>query len=103
MTRAEQKANKQRLILKELIDKMFEIAGHDLKFEDVEGRKDNWYQQYTMTEVQNEEWRDWGINHLRKKRRWNKKLADREMRMLDLYCGLKISDSKFANEEEKTA
>ncbi len=23
-----------------------------------------------------------------------------EMRMLDLYCGLKISDSKFANEKE---
>ena len=36
-----------------------------------------------------------------KKRRYNKFLADREMRMLDLYCGLKISDSKFANEEKK--
>jgi len=30
-----------------------------------------------------------------KKHRYNKYLADRDMRMLDLYCGLKISDSKY--------
>lgn len=99
MTRIEKKADKERQLLKELIDKMFEIAGHDLKFEDVEGRKDHWFQEYTMTEAQNEEWRDWGIKHIMKKRRYNKYLADREMRMLDLYCGLKISDSKYGKQE----
>ena len=92
------RADKNKLILKELIDKMFEIAGHPLKFEDVEGRKDNWFQQYTMTEAQNEEWRDWGIKLIMKKRRYNKFLADREIRWLDLYCGLKISDSKYDTE-----
>jgi hypothetical protein len=91
--------DKNKLVLKELIDKMFEMAGHDLKFEDVEGRKDNWFQQYTMTEAQNEEWREWGIKLIMKKRRYNRYLADREMRMLDLYCGLKISDSKYDREE----
>ena len=89
------RVDKNKLILKELIDKMFEIAGHPLKFEDVEGRKDNWFQQHTMTEAKNEEWRDWGIKLIMKKRRYNKFLADREIRMLDLYCGLKISDSKY--------
>ena len=98
MTRVEQKANKENQLLKELIDKMFEIAGHPLKFEDVEGRKDNWFQQYTMTEAQNKEWRDWGIKLIMKKRRYNKFLADREIRWLDLYCGLKISDSKYDTE-----
>jgi hypothetical protein len=93
------RADKNKLVLKELIDKMFEIAGHPLKFEDVEGRTDNWFQQYTMTEAQNEEWRDWGIKLIMKKHRYNKYLADREMRMLDLYCGLKISDSKYGREE----
>ena len=93
------RADKNKLILKELIDKMFEIAGHPLKFEDVEGRTDNWFQQYTMTEAQNEEWQDWGIKLIMKKHRYNKYLADREMRMLDLYCGLKISDSKYDREE----
>jgi len=85
MTRAEQKANKERSLLKELIDKMFEIAGHDLKFEDVEGRKDHWFQEYTMTEAQDEEWKDWGTKLIMKKRRYNKYLADRQMRMLSLY------------------
>jgi len=99
MTRAQKKLDKDTLILKELIDKMFEIAGHDLKFEDVEGRKDHWFQEHTMTEAQNEEWRDWGIKLIMKKRRYNKFLADREMRMLDLYCGLKISDSKYGKQE----
>ena len=59
--------DKNKLVLKELIDKMFEIAGHPLKFEDVEGRKDNWFQQYTMTEAQNEEWREWGTKLIMKK------------------------------------
>jgi hypothetical protein len=84
-------------ILKTLIDKMFEIAGHPLKFEDVEGRTDNWFQQHTMTESQNKEWRDWGIKFLNKKRRWPKKMAEREMIMLDLYCGLKT-----VTDEEKS-
>ena len=97
------RADKSKLVLKEMIDKMFEIAGHPLKFEDVEGRTDNWFQQYTMTEAQNEEWRDWGIKLIMKKRRYNKYLADREMRMLDLYCGLKISDSKYGREETTEA
>lgn len=99
MTRVEQKANKERQLLKELIDKMFEIAGHDVRFEDVEGRKDPWFQQYTMTEAQNQEWREWGTKHIKKKRRFYSKIASREMAFLDLYCGLKISDSKYGKEE----
>jgi len=103
MRHADLKANKEKQFLKELIDKMFELAGHDLKFEDVEGRKDNWFQQYTMTEAQNKEWKEWGVKHIKKKKRYYSKIADREMAFLDLYCGLKISDSKFAtNEEEKS-
>lgn len=92
MTRAEQKVNKEKQLLKELIDKMFEIAGHDLKFEDVEGRTDEWFTQYTMTEEQNKEWREWGTKHIKKKKRHYSKIAAREMAWLDLYCGLKIID-----------
>lgn len=94
------KVDKNKLILKELIDKMFEIAGHPLKFEDVEGRTDNWFQQYTMTEAQNKEWKDWGTKFIQKKKRYNKQYAQREMAWLDLYCGLKISDSRFNKQEE---
>ena len=76
-------------LTKTLIDQMFIIAGHDLRYDDVVGRKDNWFQQYTMTEAQRDEWKEWGISYIRKKKRWSKKLAEREMAFLDLYCGLK--------------
>jgi hypothetical protein len=95
MRHAERKANKEKQLLKELIDKMFEIAGHDLKFEDVEGRTDNWFQQYTMTEAQNKEWREWGTKHIKKKKRYYSKIASREMAYLDLYCGLKIYPNDY--------
>jgi len=88
------KPDKKKQIYKEIIDKMFEVAGHDLKYEDVEGRTDNWFQQYTMTESQNKEWLEWSTKFLMKKRRWNKYTADREIRMLDLYCGLRITPDK---------
>jgi hypothetical protein len=81
---------KKQEIPKNLIDKMFELAGHSLIYEDVVGRQDNWFQQYTMTQDQNDEWRKWGAEYLRKKKRWTKKMAEREMAMVDLYCGLKI-------------
>jgi len=41
--------NKQQEIAKDLINKMFEIAGHTARYEDMIGRQDNWFQQYTMT------------------------------------------------------
>jgi hypothetical protein len=78
-------------LIKTLIDQMFIIAGHDLRYDDVVSRKDNWFQQYTMTEAQRDEWKEWGISYIRKKKRWSKKLAEREMAFLDLYCGLKTA------------
>lgn len=84
--------DKSKQIAKDLIDKMFEISRHAVRYEDIMDRTDNWFQEYTMTEAQNKEWREWGSKYLRKKKRWSKFLADREMDMLNLYCGLKISD-----------
>ncbi len=84
--------SKKQEILVELINKMFELSGHNMKYEDVVGRQDDWFQQYTMTEDQNKEWQKWGIEYLRKKKRWTKKMAEREMAMVDLYCGLKIEN-----------
>ena len=83
-------------ILKDLINQMFIIAEHELCYDDIIGRKDNWFQQYTMTESQRQEWVDWGIKYLKKKR-FSKKMAEREMAYLDLYCGLKVSnhDEKY--------
>lgn len=80
------------VILKEIINQMFIIAGHpEVSYDDVIGRKDAWYLEWTMTEDQNKEWRDWAVAYLKKKR-FYKKIAEKEIAMLDLYCGLKIKN-----------
>lgn len=72
-----------------LINQMFIIAGHQVTYDDIVGRKDDWYCQWTMTDAQRTEWINWGIAYIRKTKRWSKKLAETEMAFLDLYCGLK--------------
>ncbi len=54
-------AEKQNLFIENAINKMFEIAGHDVTYNDIKGRQDNWYAQWTMTMDQSEEWRKWGV------------------------------------------
>jgi hypothetical protein len=76
----------------DLINQMFIIAGHEVTYDDVVGRKDDWYAQWTMTVEQSEEWRAWGENYLRKNLKLNKYLAEREMAMVNLMWGLKYSN-----------
>ena len=83
---------KQEQFVVDVINKMFEIAGHDVTYDDVKDRQDNWYAQWTMTMKQNEEWQKWGIAEIRKQFKFNKTLAEREMGMITLMWGLKFSD-----------
>jgi len=88
------KTNKRDQAVIDLINQMFVIATHDVTFEDIKDRKDNWYQQYTMTEAQSDEWKEWGIKHLREKLKMNKVLAEKEMSWFMLMYGLKFSNFK---------
>jgi hypothetical protein len=76
-----------------LIDKMFEFAGHDIRFKDIEGRKDSWYSEWTMTEEQNKQWKDWGIKFIKTQLKLNKKAAETQMAMFNLNYGLKIQNT----------
>ena len=76
----------------DLINQMFIIAGHEVTYDDIKDRKDDWYTQWTMTVEQSEEWREWGENYLRKNLKLNKRLAEREMAMVSLMWGLKYSN-----------
>ena len=84
------KKDKQLEIVKTVINKMFEIAQHNVIYEDIVELEINWYNQWTMTKEQNQRWKKWGIEYLRKKARWSKRMAEREMAMFDLMYGLKI-------------
>ena len=75
-----------------MINKMFEIAGHSVTYDDVKDRKDDWYTQWTMTVEQNDEWKDWGQKYLIKELKMNKKYAETQMGMISLMWGLKFSN-----------
>jgi hypothetical protein len=79
----------------DLINKMFEIAGHDVKYGDIKDRQDDWYTQWTMTEEQYCEWKTFGIKYLNKILKLNKKSAEREMNWFALMYGLKFNNPEF--------
>lgn len=76
----------------DLINQMFIIAGHDVTYEDIKDRKDDWYTQWTMTVEQGEEFKEWGKKYLMKELRTRAKLAEKEMLWFNLQWGLKYSN-----------
>ena len=75
-----------------IINKMFEIAGHEVTYNDIKDRKDAWYTDWTMTMEQDEEWKKWMRNYFIKECKMLKGLVEREAAMVSLMWGLKISD-----------
>jgi len=82
----------------DLINEMFKIAGHDVTYEDIKTREDNWFWEYTMTEDQHKKWYEWGKKYIRKKLNIYAAQADKEMMWVSLMWGLKIEE----NEQIKT-
>lgn len=85
----------------ELINEMFRIAGHDVTYDDIAGRQDDWYTNWTMTYEQSKQWEKWGTELLRKKMRFTKKSAENEMGFFSMGFGLSFSDYPYpVNEVE---
>ena len=75
-----------------LLNQMFIIAGHNITYDDIKGRKDDWYTEWTMTTDQSKEWMKWGVTYLRKYLKMNKALAEKEMMWVNLQWGLKYEE-----------
>ena len=88
------KQEKVDSFIRDVINKMFEIAGHNVSYNDIKDRQDDWFRRYEMTLEQNLEWKDWGVSEIRKRFRHTIKQAEREMGMIDLQCGLKLTEIK---------
>jgi hypothetical protein len=86
------KQEKLKQSVEVLIDKMFDIAGHNVTYKDVKDRTDNWYLQWSMTVEQNDQWKIWGIDYLRKNFKMTKKSSEIEMGWVSLMWGLTFSD-----------
>lgn len=86
---------KKKQAVIDLINKMFEIAGHSVTYEDIKDREDAWYQEWTITTEQNEEWQKWGKQYLMKNFRLYAKMAEREMQWISLQWGLKFENFNY--------
>jgi hypothetical protein len=86
------KETKQDKIVAELINEMFRIAGLDVTYDDIKGREDAWYTDWTMTVTQHEQWMEWGAAYLHKELRTRKEAAKKQMSWFALNYGLKFSD-----------
>ena len=75
----------------DLINQMFVIAGHNVTYDDVLG-VENWFQQWTMTMQEYEDWKVWGKKYLMKKLSLSAKSAEREMMWVGLQWGLTCRD-----------
>lgn len=83
---------KEERMVVDMINEMFRIAGHEVTYDDVKDRKDNWFQDWTMTMAQNDEWQRWGKKYLQKNLNMYARMAERQMAMISLMWGLKFSD-----------
>lgn len=88
---------KQEKMLVDMINEMFRIAGHEVTYDDIKDRKDNWFQAWTMTVAQNDEWQAWGKKYLKKNLRMPDRMAEREMAMISLMWGLKFENLVTGN------
>ena len=100
MSKRLSREEKEKQIVIDMINKMFEIAGHAITYEDIKDRKDAWYSDWTMTGAQYDEWKAWGKKYLQTKLRMYAKMAERQMEMIGLMWGLKFSDLKFTQNEQ---
>jgi hypothetical protein len=87
-------------IIKELIDTMFIIAGHDVTFEDIKGRKDQWYMEWTMTPEQEEKWMEHMVKYFRKHRSMTIRHAQTSASMFNLMYGLKVIRPELEQEQD---
>jgi hypothetical protein len=82
---------KKEKAIKDLINQMFVIAGHDVTYDDVLN-VDNWFQKYSMTVEQGEEFKKWGKKYLMKELRMLAGAAEKEMMWFNVMWGLTYSN-----------
>ncbi len=92
MKRLTKEQNREKAVV-DIINKMFEIAGHDVTYDDIVG-VDKWYQKYTMTFEQGEQLKEWGKQYLMRELKLRAAYAEKEMQWFNVQWGLKYSDLK---------
>jgi len=87
-------------MVKDIINTMFIIAGHDVSYEDIKGRKDQWYYEWTMTPEQEEKWMEYMVKYFRKHRSMAIRYAQTSASMFNLMYGLKVNRPELEQEND---
>ena len=87
-------------MVKDIINTMFIIAGHDVSYEDIKDRKDKWYYEWTMTPGQEEKWMEWMVAYFRKHRSLTVRYAQTSASMYNLMWGLKVNRPEIEQEND---
>jgi len=87
-------------MVKDIINTMFIIAGHDVSYEDIKDRKDQWYYEWTMTSEQEEKWMEYMVKYFRKHRSMAIRYAHTSASMFNLMWGLKVNRPELEQENE---
>jgi aminoglycoside/choline kinase family phosphotransferase len=78
---------------------LLEILNKQLSYFDktVDDVKDNekWYEENSFTEEQFEEWKNFSIELLRKKLKFNKTFAEKQFMWINLMWGFKIKENEI--------
>lgn len=89
----------------EAINKQFKIAGYDLTWDDVSNWDINktkgvyWQEEYTMTDSQKEEWKNWFIHQAGKQLQINLYWAKKEYDKFNSLYGLYVTNQSKNREE----
>ena len=87
-------------MVKDIINTMFIIAGHNVSYEDIKDRKDQWYYDWTMTPEQEAKWMEWMVGYLRKNRSLTVRYAQISASMYNLMWGLKVHRPELEQEND---
>ena len=78
---------------------LLEILNKQLSYFDktVDDVKDNekWYEENSFTEKQFEEWKNFSIELLRKKLKFNKTFAEKQFMWINLMWGFKVKENEI--------
>jgi hypothetical protein len=96
------------MFYEEAINKMMEIAGYKITYLDLQRNEKlakegdvDWYQFYTMTTDQQEEWKQWFLTRYRKVFKANSKVALNDYEWFNLSWGLKIKDEDDIRDSDR--
>ena len=76
--------------LNDLVNGMFIAAGYNLSIDDVRDSSDNWFDKYTWTKDQQQDFTSWAIDYMKRKLNYSTREAARQVSWFILGYGLRV-------------